>query len=409
MNRSLTLNLGVRYEYYSPPFEANGKSVIPVNGSAGAFGISGTSYAQAFTPGHSAGSLTQLELVGPRSPNPGTQIYKPQYNTILPGAGLSWSIGKDNKTVCGRVTRCRRIATRCAMRTLKLAVIPGMNITISFTIGRAVELHKRGAAVIPGQALATVPLTDRTQTLRVFDTGLRNQYYQNWNISLQREISKDSVLSVRYWAPRARRLLSGINLNSDVINSNGFLNAFNMTRAGGNAPLFDQLFNGLTVPGKGPVNGTTVPAPIMPGSNSTMQSTGKRQRGGVRKLHQQHGSGDERERRALARAGLPQNFFVTNPQFANVYVVGNNANSTYNALQVEYEKRFGHGWVYQGSYTWSKALGESELGSTQTYDNNYRIPQNRSFDKRIMNFNRTNVFKSNVDVRTAIRKGPGDA
>ncbi len=65
-------------------------------------------------------------------------------------------------------------------------------------------------------------------------------------------------------------------------------------------------------------------------------------------------------------------------------------------MEVEYEKRFRHGWVYQGSYTWSKALGENELGSTQYYDNNYRDPENRSFDKRIMTFNRTNVFKSNA-------------
>ena len=75
--------------------------------------------------------------------------------------------------------------------------------------------------------------------------------------------------------------------------------------------------------------------------------------------------------------------------------MGNNANSTYHAMQVEFEKRFGHGWVYQGNYTWSKAMGENELGTTQYYDNTYRNPKNRSFDKRIMTFSRTHVFKSN--------------
>jgi len=97
----------------------------------------------------------------------------------------------------------------------------------------------------------------------------------------------------------------------------------------------------------------------------------------------------------LAAAGLPENFFVTNPQFGTVYLVGNHANSTYHALQVEFEKRFTRGWVYQGNYTWSKAIGENELGTTQYYDNAYRNPQNRSFDKRIMTFSRTHVFKSN--------------
>ena len=65
ITRNITINLGVRYEYYSPPYEANGKAAIPVNGTAGAFGISGSSYADAYRPGASGGTLTQLKLVGP--------------------------------------------------------------------------------------------------------------------------------------------------------------------------------------------------------------------------------------------------------------------------------------------------------------------------------------------------------
>ena len=64
--------------------------MIPVGGSAGAFGISGTSYAQAFAPGASAGSLTQLELVGPKGPNPNAQVYNPNI-PLLTGASWSWA------------------------------------------------------------------------------------------------------------------------------------------------------------------------------------------------------------------------------------------------------------------------------------------------------------------------------
>src|SRR5207247_11411447 len=39
---------------------------------------------------------------------------------------------------------------------------------------------------------------------------------------------------------------------------NGFLDAFNTTRAGGNAKLFDDMLQGLNIPGAGVVNGTTV-------------------------------------------------------------------------------------------------------------------------------------------------------
>jgi hypothetical protein len=406
VTHSLTVNLGLRYEYYSPPFEANGKSVIPVGGSAGAFGISGTSYASAFSPGTMNGSLTQLELVGPRSPNIGTPVYKPDYTTFLPGAGFSWAVGHDNKTVirAGYAMSSDRNSLRNA--DTEVGSNPGMNTTISFTSGSPLSLSNVALPYSPGQALATVPLTDRTQTLRVFDTGLRNQYYQNWNFSLQREISKDSVLSVRYIGTKGTKLLSGVNLNTDDIISNGFLNAFNVTRSGGNAPLFNQLFMGLNVPGRGAVNGTTITGSDYARANSTMQSY--MANGNVGLFSNYINStplGTNVNGGLLAKAGLPQNFFVTNPQFANVYLVGNNANSTYNALQIEYEKRFGHGWVYQGSYTWSKALGESELGSTQTYDNQYRDAQNRSFDKRIMTFNRTNVFKSNWIYELPVGKG----
>ncbi len=406
VSNRVTLNLGARYEYYSPPFEANGKAVIPSIGSAGAFGISGTSYAQAFSPGASAGSLTQLVLVGPRSPNPGGQVYNPQYNTVLPGAGLSWSIDKENKTVfrAGYAMSSDRNSLRNA--DTEVGSNPGLNTTITFQSGGLLNVSNLGVPYNPGQALATVPLTDRTQTLRVFDTDLRNQYYQNWNISLQRQITKDSVLSVRFVGTKGTKLLSGVNLNSDVIGSNGFLQAFNITRAGGEAPLFDQLFNGLTVTGVGAVNGTTVRGSDYARSNSTTAAyLANGNVGAFANFINTTATGTNVNGGLLAAAGLPQNFFVTNPQFANVYLIGNNANSTYNSMIVEYDKRFSKGFVYQGSYTLSKALGENELGSTQYYDNNYRNPQNRSFDKRIMTFSRTNVFKSNGIYELPFGKG----
>ena len=106
--------------------------MIPSNGSAGAFGISGTSYAQAFQPGSTGGSITQLVLVGPRLPNPGTQIYNPQYNTIMPGVGLSWSIDKSNKTVFRAGYAMSSDGNSLRNADTEVGSNPGMNSTITF-------------------------------------------------------------------------------------------------------------------------------------------------------------------------------------------------------------------------------------------------------------------------------------
>ncbi len=395
----LTLNLGIRYEYYSPPFEANGKAVVPVNGTAGAFGLSGTSWADAFQPGHLTGSLTQLQLVGPGSNDPDRPVYNPQYNTFLPAVGLSWSPRGSSKTVIrgGYAMTSDRNSLRNA--DVEVGSNPGMNSTITFTSGSLLNLNNVAVPYKPqGAALSTVPTTDRTQTLRIFDTGLRNQYYQNWNLSVQHQITQNSVLTVRYVGTKASRLLNGADLNAGEIFANGFLDAFNVTRTGGQAALFDKLFAGLIPAGtrgsdyvrsnstftaflaQGNVGGflnNLNPSPLFTSTN-----------GGL-----------------LAHAGLPDDFFVTNPQFASVYLVGNYANSSYHGLQVEWEKRMGRGLTYQANYTWSKALGESELGGTQNYDYNYRNPKNRSFDKRIMTFNRTHVFKSNGIYELPVGRG----
>src|SRR5258708_8096638 len=74
-------------------------------------------------------------------------------------------------------------------------------------------------------------------------------------------------------------------------------------------------------------------------------------------------------------------------------------------MQVEFERGLGHVFVSQGNYTWSKALGERELGGTKKNDYNYRNPQNRRFDKRIMNFSRTHQFKSNGIYELPVGRG----
>src|SRR5204862_2782519 len=66
----LTLNLGLRYEFYGVPWEAQGRAAGLIGGSGGLYGISGTSFADMYQPGLNKGGLTQVQLIGKGSPNP---------------------------------------------------------------------------------------------------------------------------------------------------------------------------------------------------------------------------------------------------------------------------------------------------------------------------------------------------
>src|SRR5262249_48340445 len=103
IRKDLTLNLGVRWEWYGVPYAASGLTVSPVRtgDQNSAFGYSGTSFADWMKPGQH-GSLTTLEFVGPGSPNPGRSVYKNSWANIGPAIGFAWQVpwlGKDRTTL----------------------------------------------------------------------------------------------------------------------------------------------------------------------------------------------------------------------------------------------------------------------------------------------------------------------
>ena len=76
--------------------------------------------------------------------------------------------------------------------------------------------------------------------------------------------------------------------------------------------------------------------------------------------HQHHGHRpDERCDAAdnAARAGIPANFFVANPDYlGGAEFIGNGGYTKYNSLQLELRKRLTHGLQFQSSYVFGKAL-----------------------------------------------------
>ncbi|MGH9838663.1 MAG: carboxypeptidase regulatory-like domain-containing protein, partial [Blastocatellia bacterium] len=404
---NLTLNLGVRYEFYGVPYEANGKAAGLVGGSNSIFGITGTSIADLFQPGLRKGDLTKIQLVGKNSPNEKTRLYDNDLNNFAPAAGFSWSIpyfGKD-KTVL-------RVGYGIGYERNSLRLLdvvsgdqPGLRTVTNATLPTYFDLTSARLPLVPvGAPLETVPFTDRTQTVRTYDDNLRTPYVQNWNITLQRELFRDGLLEVRYVGNKGTKLIRGFDINEVNIFNTGILDAFLAVQAGGTHPLVENMFRGLNL-GLGAINGAAVTAGASLRTNANTRGFfAQGDVGGFAGYLATTTNFTGVRGDLLRRANLPENFLSANPQFASARLTSNVANSSYHSLQLDFTKRFSGGWVLQSNYTWSKALGEEE-GAGQEMVDSYRTLRNLGLEKRRLSFDFTHVWRTSGTYEAPF--GPG--
>src|SRR5207237_6547522 len=113
---------------------------------------------------------------------------------------------------------------------------------------------------LPVSSITPLPpglVVERTQNLSTFEDSVATPYIQNWNLELQHRLANNLNFEARYIGSKGTKLFGGIPINIANIFENGILDAFNITRAGGNALLFDSMLRGLNL-GSGVINGTTV-------------------------------------------------------------------------------------------------------------------------------------------------------
>lgn len=402
---NVTLNLGVRWEFYSVPHDPNGKTGGMVGGASTIFSITGHSIADEFqNPPSQKGQLWQSQLIGPGSANPDVKLYNNDWNNFSPAVGIAWSmpfLGKGKTTFrAGYGWNYERVSFR--LLDVVSGDTPGLVNLTTITSGNALSLADASFPLKPsGKLNSIVPVTDRTKTYYVFDDNLREPYTQNWNVSLQRELTKTLTLQVSYVASKSTRLLNSIQINEANILAQGtngetILQAFKTTQAGGNSPLFDQLFMGFNQSGAGTVNGTTVFGSDLVRANSTTEtylannsvgsfaqwlftsSTYTNATGGIPR-----------------RVGYPENWIEANPQFLSANLATNCCASTYNSMQVEVVKRFTSGFSLQSNYTFAKAMGDEE-GSGQQQALTYRSLRDRHFQHRLLSFSRYHIMRNNA-------------
>ena len=388
---NLTLNYGIRWDDQLPPVNLNGVYTRPTY--AGLYGVSGVG--NLFEPGTLSGSPTQLNLVpaGTAGFN-GGHLWSPSVGLayVVPKTDFKparWLFGKDGQSVFRAgyaINSIREDGSTFSVwgsntgRTVSLNNDP-VNFPQTFGAPGSVLYRNGNLPARPAPTDPSFPLgAPAGVNIADFDPRLRIGYVQSWDVGFQRELTRDTVLEIRYVGNHGTDLWRQINLNEINIFENGFLNEFkiaqsNLAIARASSPG-SNVYAGL--PGQGPLPVISLAI----GANNDVTTATQIAQAQAGALANAIATNTTRMARLIA-AGKPANFFQVNPGItsgASLLEV-NGGDSHYNGLQLELRRRMSKGLLLQGSYVWSHAISNefsNGVGGSYSTLRNYSLDKSPS-------------------------------
>jgi hypothetical protein len=303
INRSLTLNLGLRYDFDVPRWEAqNRQSYWDLDAQSAIV-----------APGLDTRGVIRFNDENNRSP------FNSDMNNIQPRIGLAWAA--NNKT---SVRVGYGLFYQLSRATVYGHTGAGFNVnsTSNSSLDSNATLYAKlsnpypdGMLLPPGNSLG-----DKTflglGAGTILGSNNRNPEYHSWNFSIQRELPFQSVVEINYTGSRGTHLFLPVTTLSP-------LNPvyWSMGRTALNAAVPNPMYGQITDP-----KATNL-------KNPTIQQY------------------------RLLRP-MPQ-FDGTNVATAEPPA----ADSNYHALQMKWEKRFSKGLTMLAHYTWAKMIDNASYGS----------------------------------------------
>ena len=314
------------------------------------------------------------------------------------------------------------------------------------------------ACTSPGLPVGCVPTSPTypnsgliTDAINAFDPNLKIGYVESWSIGVQREIKRDNVLEIRYVGNRGHKLWQQLDLNELNIVENGVYSEWKLAQqnvlaniaAGrglnfryfgpgtGTSPLPITLayFTGLTAGQAGgdptiAANYTSAALFASTTWTNTMNPLNPNPLGFGGLLG---GTGFDNRRTATGQAcfgvttatnvagasaagctglGLfPYNMFYANAgKRADPFIVQNTGQTWYDAVTVEFRRRFARGLLVQSSYTFGKALANEYASSSAVFDQPATL-RNLWLKKGVTPFDIRQGFKTNFIYELPVGKG----
>jgi hypothetical protein len=199
-----------------------------------------------------------------------------------------------------------------------------------------------------------------------FQPNLRSQYADQYNLTIERQLTSTMLLRVAYVGTQGHRLLSSRDLNYGNPQTCNDINSFNIPNLSCGTFNSDNSFS-FNVPAGATFHLPYAPGPTANSPNIPCPSGNPNNPAGCTIVG---AAGGTPVQLVGLRPYSSPNCTPTGPNigngcpadgtpiFSNIFAEDTNANSNYNGLQVSLEKNYSHGLLFQGSYTFSKAIDQ---------------------------------------------------
>jgi hypothetical protein len=399
---NFTINYGIRYELQFPFYPLNDSYLTASYESA--CGISGratTGGCNVFQPGVTPGSPTQFVRFSKNE-----RAFNTDYNNFAPNLGFAWTPHTEGglfRSILGSAEGDTVIKAgysiaynRGGMSDFSdiYGANPGVSITTNrnSTLGNLADggafpiLFSQTSRLAPPSFATelTLPFTNvPTGTVNMMDPDLQVPYAQTWTAGVQRKLTRDTALEVRYVGTRHLQGLTTYNYNEINIVENNFLNEFRTAQGNLKANQAAGLGNTFAYTGAA----GTAPLPIFlahyTGRNASLANNPANYTGTqwssttfVGYLAERNPQpynfastngtngllGNATFRANAVAAGLPRNFWIANPDaIGGVNVTGNGGYTRYDSLQVDFRKRLSGGLQLDANYVFGEAYASSRF------------------------------------------------
>lgn len=289
-------------------------------------------------------------------------LYSTRRGDFAPSVGLAWDPFGTGKTSLR--ANYRLAYDRINTFSLSSGIFPSLpgetigvdNVDFGESGGRirdGIPALSPPAGVSPS-ALAQ-PASFSNSGITVIDPNWRPAQVSEWALGFERQLPRDTVLSVSYIGNHGVHLYGGYDANQVNIFNNGFLDAFNIVAGGGDSPLINQLMTADPRRKSGETGSQEIRR-LFP---STLKL------GSVGALAQSLAQFTVKGVPLVVASGFSPFFFQSYPQFSGAFnVLDSNDVSSYNSLQVQIERRVRSGLTVQAGYTLSKSLDTRSFDPT---------------------------------------------